>query len=68
MQPESNPTIVKTRAERKYLSIGKAFGGDVALLPKTSELEEHYIKDFGAIPVASYGDNGRRISVCLDWH
>jgi len=58
--PESNPTI--TLNGRKYhgigslliaygikLSIDNGFGGDVVLRAKTKELEEHYIRDFGAV-------------------
>ena len=58
--PESNPTLSQTR---KYLGIGAAllaygiqlsvdygYGGSIYLKAKTSEIREHYIKDFGAIP------------------
>lgn len=58
-QAESNPTLVKIP---KYRGIGRAliaygiklsvdagFNGDVTLDAKTSELAEHYEKDFGAI-------------------
>ena len=58
--PESNPTLSQTR---KYLGIGAAllaygiqlsvdygYGGAIYLKAKTSEIREHYIKDFGAIP------------------
>ena len=63
--PESNPTITK---QKKYLGIGKAmiaFGialscnhgceGCVVFEAKTSKLAEHYIHDFGAIPLSSFG-------------
>ena len=58
--PNSNPTI---SLNRHYLGIGAAllaygiqlsidygYGGAIYLKAKTSELREHYIKDFGAIP------------------
>ena len=58
--PESNPTLSQTR---KYLGIGAAllaygiqlsvdygYGGSIYLKAKTSEIREHYIKDFGVIP------------------
>ena len=63
--PESNPTMTK---QKKYIGIGKAmiaFGialscnhgceGCVVFEAKTSELAEHYIRDFGAIPLSSFG-------------
>lgn len=63
-QPESNPTMV---TERKYKGIGRllvaygiklsvdnGFGGDVILRAKTTELEKHYVKDFGAVKLPSF--------------
>ena len=62
--PESNPTMAKNR---KYTGIGRlliaygiklsvdnGFGGDVILRAKTTELEKHYIKDFGAVRLPSF--------------
>lgn len=58
--PGSNPTTVQ---ERHYLGIGAAllafgiqlsidrgYGGAIYLKAKTSEIREHYIMDFGAVP------------------
>ena len=58
--PDSNPTLVH---RRKYRGIGAAllaygvqpsvdsgYGGTIYLKAKTSEIREHYIRDFGAIP------------------
>ncbi len=58
--PESNPTIAHSK---RYLGIGAAllaygiqlsidygYGGAIYLKAKTSEIWEHYINDFGAIP------------------
>lgn len=58
--PSSNPTINTTK---KYTGIGAAllaygiqlsidygYGGAIYLKAKTSEIREHYIRDFGAIP------------------
>ena len=58
-QPQSNPTMTDIR---KYTGIGRlliaygiklsvdnGFGGDVVLKAKSSELEQHYINDFGAV-------------------
>ena len=66
-QPESNPTI---HAAKKYSGIGKAivaygiklsvehgFGGDVILEPKTPELMEHYVRDFGGIVLPNFGNS-----------
>ena len=63
--PESNPTI--TKADRKYRGIGRlllaysiklsvdhGFGGDVVLEAKTSELRDHYMRDFGAVKLPSF--------------
>ncbi len=63
-QPESNPTLTQCK---KYQGIGKAmiaFGiqlsidancnGVVIFEAKTDELEQHYLRDFGARPVASF--------------
>lgn len=64
-QPESNPTMTKMK---KYdgigclliafgikLSIDNGCGGDVTFQAKTPELAKHYVKDFGAFPVSTYG-------------
>ena len=58
--PESNPTISHNK---RYLGVGAAllaygiqlsidygYGGAIYLKAKTSEIWEHYINDFGAIP------------------
>lgn len=58
--PHSNPTFV---GRRKYKGIGSAllaygiqlsidygYGGAIYLKAKTSEIREHYIHDFGAVP------------------
>lgn len=58
--PHSNPTLA---AQRKYKGIGSAllaygiqlsidygYGGAIYLKAKTSEIREHYIQDFGAVP------------------
>ena len=58
--PSSNPTITH---DRRYLGIGAAllaygiqlsidygYGGAIFFKAKTSEIRDHYIKDFGAIP------------------
>ena len=58
--PNSNPTMTESRA---YLGIGAAllafgiqlsidygYGGTIFLKVKTSDLREHYIKNYGAIP------------------
>ena len=58
--PHSNPTL---SGSRKYRGIGAAllaygvqlsvdfgYGGTIYLKAKTSEIREHYIRDFGAIP------------------
>ncbi len=58
--PTSNPTITQ---KKKYLGVGAAllafgiqlsvdygYGGAIYLKAKTSEIREHYIRDFGAIP------------------
>lgn len=58
--PHSNPTL---SGQRKYRGIGAAllaygiqlsveygYGGAIYLKAKTSEIREHYIRDFGAIP------------------
>ena len=65
-QPESNPTIAgKTR---KYKGIGRVLiaygiklsidhecGGTVTFEAKVPELAEHYIRDYGAAPLPSFG-------------
>ncbi len=58
--PDSNPTLASTR---RYVGIGSAllafgvqlsidygYGGAIYLKAKTTEIREHYIRDFGAIP------------------
>lgn len=58
--PHCNPTLTR---DRKYRGIGAAllaygvqlsvdygYGGAIYLKAKTSEIREHYIRDFGAIP------------------
>lgn len=58
--PSSNPTI---SVEKRYSGIGAAllaygvqlsidygYGGAIYLKAKTSEIRDHYIRDFGAIP------------------
>lgn len=62
--PSSNPTITR---DRKYTGIGAAllafgiqlsidygYGGAIYLKAKTTEIREHYIRDFGAIPFSRY--------------
>ena len=62
--PDSNPTLTD---HRKYSGIGAAllaygvqlsidygYGGTIYLKAKTSEIREHYIRDFGAIPFSHY--------------
>ena len=58
--PHSNPTLSKNRKYRGIgaallaygvqLSIDSGYGGTIYLKAKTSEIREHYICDFGAIP------------------
>lgn len=58
--PGSNPTQTNSRKFRGIgaallafgiqLSIDCGYGGAIYLKAKTSELREHYIRDFGAIP------------------
>lgn len=75
-QPESNPTLTK---QKKYQGIGKAmiaFGiqlsidancnGVVVFEAKTDELEQHYIRDFGARPVASLYPDGPKTFMIAD--
>ena len=70
-QPESNPVLTH-KAQRRYTGIGKAlvangialsfnheFGGAVTLEAKTPELEKHYIRDFGAVRLPSFGGAAR---------
>ena len=65
-QPESNPTIVGH--SRKYSGIGRVLiaygiklsidhdcGGTVTFEAKVPELAEHYVRDFGAAPLPSFG-------------
>lgn len=69
-QPESNPTMTKNR---KYSGIGRlliaygiklsvdnGLGGDVVLRAKTSELEKHYVQDYGAVKLPSYDTSAPR--------
>lgn len=62
--PDNNPTRTK---DRKYVGIGAAllafgiqlsidygYGGAIYLKAKTSEIREHYIHDFGAIPFSRH--------------
>ena len=62
--PSSNPTMTQSK---KYWGIGKAMiafgialsvnnecGGCVTFDAKTSELAQHYVKDFGAVPIFPY--------------
>lgn len=65
-QPESNPTIAgKTRQYKGIgrvliaygikLSIDHECGGTVTFEAKVPELAEHYIRDYGAAPLPSFG-------------
>ena len=74
-QSDSNPVISN---QRKYSHIGRAmiafgiklsvdagFNGDVTLDTKTSELEEHYSKTFGAIKLPGrYPSAAPRYLIC----
>lgn len=75
-QPESNPTLAE---HKKYSGIGKAmlaFGiqlsidancnGVVVFEAKTDDLEQHYIRDFGARPVASLYPDGPKTFMIAD--
>ena len=58
--PHSNPTLSKNRKYRGIgatllvygvqLSVSLGYGGTIHLKAKISEIQEHYIRDFGAIP------------------
>ena len=58
--PHSNPTLAYRRKYRGIgaallaygvqLSVDSGYGGTIYLKAKTSEIREHYIRDFGAIP------------------
>lgn len=75
--PESNPVLTHSKA-RKYSGIGElmmAFGiklsidlggnGDILFEAKTDALKDHYIHDFGAIPVDSAQSGGPlRLLIC----
>jgi hypothetical protein len=74
--PESNPTLT---IQKKYLGIGRmmiAFGiqlsidsgknGVVTFEAKTDELAKHYIRDFGARPVASLYPDGPKTFMIAD--
>ena len=65
-QPESNPTIVGRT--KKYQGIGRVLiaygiklsidhecGGTVTFVAIVPELAEHYVRDYGAIPLPSFG-------------
>lgn len=65
-QPESNPTVVGH--SKKYSGIGRVLiaygiklsidhdcGGTVTFEAKVPELAEHYMRDFGAAPLPSFG-------------
>lgn len=65
--PDSNPTLQK--GTRRYKGIGRVlmafgiklsidndFGGDITFEAKTPELERHYVRDFGAVPLPAFGD------------
>lgn len=75
-QPESNPTLTE---HKMYSGIGKAmiaFGiqlsidancnGVVVFEAKTDELERHYLRDFGARPVASLYPDGPKTFMIAD--
>lgn len=75
-QPESNPALTR---HKKYHGIGKAmiaFGiqlsidancnGVIVFEAKTDELEQHYIRDFGARPVASLYPDGPKTFMIAD--
>lgn len=62
--PHSNPTLT---GKRKYRGIGAVllaygiqmsidygYGGAIYLKAKTSEIREHYIRDFGAVPFSRW--------------
>lgn len=63
-EPGSNPNITNHRAYSGIgavmlafaiqLSIDNGYGGTIALKAKTSELREHYIQCYGAIPFSHY--------------
>ena len=65
-QPESNPTIVGH--SKRYQGIGRVLiaygiklsidhgcGGTVTFEAKVPELAEHYVRDYGACPLPSFG-------------
>ena len=73
-QPQSNPTLVGRTP--KYTGIGKlliaygiklsvdnGFAGDVVLEAKTTHLAKHYIKDFGAVPLPTFGGGAQRLLI-----
>lgn len=64
--PASNPTL---GARRRYSGIGRVLmafgiklsidndlGGDITFEAKTPELERHYVRDFGAVPLPRFGE------------
>lgn len=71
--PDSNPTMTK---DRKYTGVGRlltaygiklsvdnGFGGDVILRAKTTELERHYVRDFGAVRLPSFDSGAPRFII-----
>lgn len=58
--PHSNPTLADLRkycgigavllAFGVQLSVDAGYGGTIYLKAKTSEIREHYVRDFGAVP------------------
>ena len=69
-EPNSNPALVSTRSDRRFLQIGRAliaygiamsvnsgYGGAVTFSAKTTELLAHYVNDFGAYRLPSLGGN-----------
>ena len=75
--PESNPTFRKNT--KKYFGIGKlliaygiklsvdyGLGGDVVLEAKTSELEKHYVSDFGAVKLPIHTASAPRYLIAND--
>lgn len=65
-QPESNPTIAGR--SKRYFGIGRVLiaygvklsidhncGGTVTFFIKVPERAEHYVRDFGAVPLPGFG-------------
>lgn len=72
--PKSNPNL--DNGEPKYTGIGRlmiaygiklsidnGFAGDVVLEAKTTELAQHYEKDFGAVPLPTFDSSAPRYLV-----